>query len=61
MNDKTKRVMSGMLNLSDAERAEVEEDLRRYRTKSITEQERYKAELRVTSGPVGSTCACCGR
>jgi hypothetical protein len=61
MNDKTKRVMSGLLNLSDSERTEVEEGLRSYRSKSIGEQERYKTELRVTSGPVSSSCPCCGR
>ena len=61
MNDKTKRVMIGYLSLSDSERSEFEEELRRYRLRSFRERELYETEMRVTSGPVGNVCPCCGR
>jgi hypothetical protein len=61
MNERTKRVMRGLVELSDSERTEVEEELRRYRSKSSGDQERYKTELRVTSGPTSTSCPCCGR
>lgn len=61
MNDKTKRVMNGLLNLSDVERNELEEELRRYRMKTTREQELFKTEMRVASGPMGNACPCCGR
>lgn len=61
LNDKTKRVMRGLIELSDSERTTVEDELRRYRSKSFRDQELYKGELRVTSGPTSSPCPCCGR
>lgn len=62
MNDKTKQVLIGWASLSESERHDLEEEIRRYRTKTLTEQEDFRKGLtRVTVGPLGSTCPCCGR
>ena len=68
MNDKTKLVFAGLLELSTAERQELFREWERYRKATISEMIRLKesyrtAAKRVSLGPLASTerCPCCGR
>jgi hypothetical protein len=66
VNDKTNRVFNGWLTLSEAERVEFRDAMQKYVSgtseikKRITEDSR-SVITKMQTGPLGGTCACCGR
>jgi hypothetical protein len=69
MNDKTKKVFLGWLNLTDGERQELEAAIRRFNTSTDSDRRQLRESTRdsvgkVITGPLGSSgsgCPCCGR
>jgi hypothetical protein len=69
MNEKTRRVFNGWLNLTPDERREFQDAIRQYndatepRRTEIRESIRKRAsDARMETGPLGGgVCACCGR
>ena len=67
MTDKTVLVLHGYFQLSAPERQEFVEELNKYlteretNTKKSIEFNNDRAATRITSGPISSGCACCGR
>jgi hypothetical protein len=66
MNGNTRRVLNGWLNLTITERLDFMTASREYSESSengkraITENTR-DAVMKMDTGPLGSTCRCCGR
>ncbi len=66
MNNKTERVFSGWLALTPVERAELEKAVREFNAGSISKQQELRESTRdhltkMQTGPLGSSCPCCGR
>ncbi|MBI3799362.1 MAG: hypothetical protein HY268_20650 [Deltaproteobacteria bacterium] len=66
MTDRTKLVLAGWANLSEAEREEFEREIRRYQQgaplqKSNIQKNWINEAARVSLGPVGRFCPCCGK
>lgn len=67
MNEKTKTVFNGWLNLSEMERLELDKAVREYRESSNTTRDSIresvrKSATRMETGPLGGGgCPCCGR
>jgi hypothetical protein len=66
MNDKTTRVFNGWLNLSEPERAEFRDAMQEYVAGAAGVKKRLAEDSRsvitkMQTGPLGGTCACCGR
>jgi hypothetical protein len=66
MNEKTRRVFNGWLNLTIGERQELEAAIRRYNTSTESEQRQLRESTRssvmkMDTGPLGTVCSCCGR
>jgi hypothetical protein len=66
MNAKVRKVFSGWMSLSDAERRVLAESVREfeqgseYAKRSLRESTR-DAIMKMDTGPLGSGCPCCGR
>jgi hypothetical protein len=66
MNSKTTQVFNGWLSLSEHERTEFRDAVQRFQSgapevrRHITEDSR-SAINKMQTGPLGGTCACCGR
>ncbi len=65
MNDKTRTVFVGWLELTEAERRDFASEVTSAQQKSGSEQRRLLEEGRTAVksylGPVGQSCPCCGR
>ena len=65
MNEKTRKVIQGYINLSDDERVMFRDIVQDYDRKVGYEKERVAKSIRegagVVVGPVGQACPCCGR
>ena len=66
MNSKAERVFNGWLALSPSERSDFERAVRDYNTGTATKQQEIRESTRehltkMQTGPLGQTCACCGR
>jgi hypothetical protein len=66
MNDKTRRVVRGWLHLSPEERQEFDAEVQRFQKSGSGEQRNLSESIdaavnKMQTGPMGGTCACCGR
>lgn len=65
MNDKTRRVFHGWLELSAAERDEFEKAIREYNAAYPTKQRELRESadrvIKMQTGPLTGGCPCCGR
>jgi hypothetical protein len=68
VNEKTRKVFAGWLNLSETERIDFDSEVAKYKqgsstTKdSIRESVRKSGSTRMETGPLGpGGCPCCGR
>jgi len=67
MNEKTRTVFNGWLNLTVGERQELEAAVRRFNTSTETERRQLRESTRdsvmkMDTGPLGGGgCVCCGR
>lgn len=66
MNEKTKLVFRGWLELTADEQQQLSHAIRQYNEKLFSEQRALQADLhksvtRMQTGPLGQTCPCCGR
>jgi len=66
MNDKTRRVVRGWMHLTPDERKEFETEGQRYQRSGAAEQRNLSESIdavvnKMQTGPMGGTCACCGR
>jgi hypothetical protein len=66
MNDKTRKVFNGWLNLTIGERQELQAAILRFNTSTDSEQRQLRESVRdsvmkMDTGPLGGRCACCGR
>jgi hypothetical protein len=65
MNEKTKRVFRGWLELSSTEREEFQKAIDEYNRASETRKrelrESYDRVIKMQTGPLSQGCPCCGR
>jgi hypothetical protein len=65
MNNKTNKVFWGWLNLTDGERQELQEAIRRFNTATDSDRRELRESVaKVITGPLGTGgggCPCCGR
>lgn len=62
MNEKTKLVFLGFLELSHSERQEFIDEWNEYREMALKSQIRLKENFRMDLGPLTTIrCPCCGR
>lgn len=66
MNDKTRRVLNGWLHLTPDERKDFDNEVRRYQQSGAADQRHLSESIdtavnKMQTGPMGGTCACCGR
>lgn len=65
MTKKSEFVFNGWLNLTDSEKKEVLKEIENYIDVSDFSKrliiEKYKKRADIITGPLGSTCPCCGR
>ena len=60
MTKKSELVFNGWLKLTDSEKEEVLEEIRKYQSLNYFEK-RTITERKIITGPIDSTCPCCGR
>lgn len=66
MNDKTKRVVAGWLKLSESERVDFQREISRVINAPSWQERSIREEItnivtRVSTGPYGEGCPCCGK
>ena len=66
MNDKTRRVFNGWLELSATEREEFAKAVREYNAETFTKQRELREStqdrvMKMQTGPLAPGCPCCGR
>ena len=62
MNDKTRHVFRGWLSLSDSEKSDFDDQVRRFKFGTGQEQRNLRESVtKVASGPLHEGCPCCGR
>lgn len=64
MSKKSDQVFAGWLRLSTAERDDVIRKINEYQAEPARRrviEEQLEKSYRITLGPVGDACACCGR
>lgn len=61
MEKKIAYVLKGYAELSEAQRAEFVRELNKFNSASFSEKQETSKSLRMTLGPIASSCPCCGR
>ena len=61
MNERVKRVFNGWLNLTDSEKEELLEEIKKFQQEDRDEQQIILEKAGVVTGPIGGRCPCCGR
>jgi hypothetical protein len=54
-------VFNGWLALSEGEKAEVLEEIKKFQGLSFFEKQRILTERKIVTGPIDQACPCCGR
>jgi hypothetical protein len=60
MTKKSELVFNGWLKLTESEKEEVLDEIKKYQNLGYIEK-RAITERKIITGPIGGTCPCCGR
>jgi len=65
VNKQSRRVLLGLMALTDSERQEVEAELEKFKRGDINKRkdlrESFRSAEQMDLGPAGSGCPCCGK